>query len=183
MLKEPTSPTLLPCAAYRTWPGFVTAVSSSQENIFLSLSFSPRRTLYLLSWALAMPRGQPGCRSSSTLLSSALLANSHPDLNSASSAHLIITLWDKQGTTWDLIVSRFNSSRTIGRRKDGKQAEGCIFSFLSAYKGLCVCWGGDGRGEGERGAGTVKFEGEKSLYIWISGVLGPSKIVKIPFFE
>lgn len=94
-----------------------------------------------------------------------------------------VTFWDKQGTTWDLIVSRSNSSRTNGHRKDGKQAKGCIFSFLSAYKGLCVCWGGDGRGEGERGAGTVKFEGEKSLYIWISGVLGPSKIVKIPFFE
>lgn len=54
--------------------------------------------------------------------------------------------------------------------------------FPQCVKGS-VCWGGNGRREGERGVGTVKFEGEKSLYIWISGVLGPSKIVKIPFFE
>lgn len=47
----------------------------------------------------------------------------------------------------------------------------------------CERWGGGGRREGERSVGTVKFEGEQSLYIWISGVLGPSKIVKIPFFE
>lgn len=47
-------------------------------------------------------------------------------------------------------------------------------------RAVCV---GVRMGEGERVVGTVKFEGEKSLYIWISGVLGPSKIVKIPFFE
>lgn len=46
----------------------------------------------------------------------------------------------------------------------------------------CAEVDGEGRGGGSSEAGIMKFEGEKSLYVWITRVLGPSKIVKIPFF-
>lgn len=67
-----------------------------------------------------------------------------------------------------------------GHGQDGNWVKGRAVTLLSVKRAVCV---GVRMGEGERVVGTVKFEGEKSLYIWISGVLGPSKIVKIPFFE